>query len=110
MNRPILLGAAALALVSLPLTAGAQTTPAYHVVKTVALGAPDTWDYVVFDDPAHRVYVAHGDRLTVVDGRDGTVIGNVEGMPGGSHGTGTSTANGRGYTNDGKTGAAWFFG
>lgn len=109
MNRSILLGAAALALVLPPPTAGAQTTPAYHVVKTVALGAPDTWDYVVFDPPSHRVYIAHGDRLTVVDGHDGTVIGNIEGMPGGSHGTGISTANGVGYTDDGKAGEAVAF-
>jgi len=36
---------------------------------------------VVFDAGSHRVYVAHGDRVTVVDGRDGTIVGQVEGFP-----------------------------
>ena len=43
----------------------ADIAPAYHVTKTVALGAPDRWDYVVFDPGSDRVYVSHGDRITV---------------------------------------------
>ncbi len=109
MNKSVLL-LSALSVALMPAaSATAQTPPAYHVVKTVALGAPDVWDYIVFDPPSHRVYVAHGDRLTVVDGRDGTIIGNVEGMPGGTHGIGISTATGRGYTDDGRAGEAVSF-
>jgi YVTN family beta-propeller protein len=86
----------------------AQTaTPPYHVAKTVALGAPDRWDYVVYDSAMHRVYISHGDRVTVVDGKDGTILGNVEGaMPGGTHGIGISIATGKGYTDDGQAGVA----
>ena len=40
----------------------AQSTPLYSVTKTVALGAPDRWDFVVFDPTSHKVFVAHGDR------------------------------------------------
>jgi DNA-binding beta-propeller fold protein YncE len=50
------------------------------------------------------VFIAHGDRVTVVDGRDGTILGNIEGMPGGTHGVAISAATGRGYTDDGGTG------
>ena len=31
-------------------------SPSYKLARTVELGAPDSWDYVVFDSP--RVYVA----------------------------------------------------
>jgi YVTN family beta-propeller protein len=89
--------------------AQSPTAPAYSVVKAVPLGAPDRWDYVVFDAPSHRVYVAHGDRVTVVDGHDGQVLGEVTGMPGGAHGIGISTAAGKGYTDDGKAGVAVAF-
>ena len=89
--------------------ASAQTAPAYHVTKTVALGAPDRWDYLVYDAPSHRLYVSHGDRVTVLDGQDGKVLGNVEGMPGGSHGIGIVSAVGKGYTDDGKAGEAVAF-
>lgn len=89
----------------------AQTpaAPSYTVTKTVLLGAPDRWDYVVFDPASHRVFVAHSDRVAVVDGRDGTVLGEVDGIPGGTHGIGISAATGQGYTDDGKTGEAVVF-
>ena len=83
--------------------------PAYHVTKTVALGAPDRWDYLVYDGPSHRLYVAHGDRLSVLDGRNGSVLGTVQGMPGGSHGIGIVAAAGKGYTDDGQAGQAVAF-
>lgn len=90
-------------------TAQAQPVPSYHVAKTVTLGAPDRWDYLVYDGPSHRLYVSHGDRLTVLDGKDGTVVGSVDGMPGGTHGIGIVTAVGKGYTDDGKAGEAVSF-
>ena len=52
-----LLGAAALACMS---TADAQQAPNYGVTKTVPIGAPDRWDYVVFDPVSNRVYASHG--------------------------------------------------
>ncbi|MGH8326300.1 MAG: hypothetical protein ACRET2_06010, partial [Steroidobacteraceae bacterium] len=76
----------------------------YHLARSVALGAPERWDYIVYDAPSHRVYVAHGDHLTVVDGRNGRVIGQVAGMPGGTHGIAISHAAGLGYTDDGRAG------
>ena len=82
-------------------------TPAYHVSKTVALGAPDRWDYIVYDSSMHRVYVSHGDRVTVVDGASGAILGDIQGaMPGGTHGIGISIATGKGYTDDGQAGVA----
>jgi YVTN family beta-propeller protein len=76
----------------------------YRLTRGVSLGAPERWDYLVYDAPSHRVYVAHGDHLTVVDGRNGRVIGQVEGMPGGTHGIAISHATGLGYTDDGRAG------
>ena len=76
----------------------------YHLTRTVALGAPERWDYIIYDAPSHRVYVAHGDHLTVVDGRNGRIVGQVAGMPGGTHGIAISHAAGVGYTDDGQAG------
>lgn len=96
---------AACALIgSTALASSAPTTPAYRLAKTVALGAPDRWDYVVADAPTGRVYVAHGDRLTVLDSRSGAIVGEVVGMPGGAHGTAISAATGQGFTDDGEKG------
>ncbi len=84
--------------------AAAQTAPAYTLTKSVPLGAPDRWDYVVADSAGGRVYVAHGDRLAVIDARTGEMIGNVEGIAGGTHGTGVSARTGQGFTDDGRGG------
>ena len=67
-------------------TQAPAASPAYRLVKGVPLGAPDRWASVVFDATSKRVYVAHGDRVTVLDGASDTVIGNVEGFAGGTHG------------------------
>jgi DNA-binding beta-propeller fold protein YncE len=90
-------------------TAHTQSPPAYTVTKSVTLGAPDRWDYVTFDPESHRAYVAHGDRVTVVDGHDGTLLGEISGLPGGTHGIAIATATGHGYTDDGKAGEAASF-
>jgi YVTN family beta-propeller protein len=104
MARSAILGAAILTLLGGNCFAQA---PSYHVTKTVALGAPDRWDYIVYDSNMHRVYVSHGDRVTVVDGNNGTILGQIQGaMPGGTHGIGISTATGKGYTDDGQAGVA----
>ena len=91
------------------LQAFAQSTPLYSVTKTVALGAPDRWDFVVFDPASHKVFIAHGDRVTVVDGGTGKIIGNVEGLPGGTHGVAIVPGTERGYTDDGHAGTAASF-
>lgn len=109
MSRNHMLAALLALAVCSPAQARQPSAPAYAVTRTVALGAPDRWDYVTYDPPSHRVYVAHGDRLTVVDGRTGAVVGQVEGAPGGTHGTAVVTALGRGYTDDGEAGVAKVF-
>jgi YVTN family beta-propeller protein len=87
----------------------ADEKPLYTITKTVAIGAPDRWDLLTFDAASHRVYIAHGDRVTVVDGRSGELVGNVEGYAGGTHGVAIVPESGTGYTDDGKAGTAGSF-
>lgn len=100
---------AVLALARELAAADASSPPQYRVAKTVALGAPDRWDYVVFDPSSNRVYVAHGDRISVVDGRDGQIVGEITGFPGGTHGIAIAARAGRGYSDDGRAGEAGAF-
>jgi YVTN family beta-propeller protein len=89
--------------------AAGPPAPSYRVTQAVNLGTPDRWDYVVYDATTHNVYVAHGDRVTVVDGRGGKIVGSIEGLPGGTHGIAISTATGQGYTDDGEGAVAAAF-
>lgn len=52
-----------------------EAPPLYKITKTVALGNPDRWDYIVFDADSDRVYVAHGTEVSVVDSHTAKVIG-----------------------------------
>ena len=82
----------------------ALAKPAYRQTATVPLGTPDRWDYLVADAHGGRVYVAHGDRVDVLDAKTATIIGSVTGIPGGTHGTAISSATGQGFTDDGRAG------
>jgi YVTN family beta-propeller protein len=108
-THTVILKLIAVATALLPAIATSQTMPHYAVTKRVALGAPDRWDYVTFDAASHRVFVAHGDRITVVEARDGSIIGDVGGFSGGTHGIAISNTAGRGYTDDGRAGEAGSF-
>ncbi len=102
--------AASLAVfMALPLSSAASSreiAPKYKVAASVSLGTPDRWDYVVFDSDLDRVYVAHGDQLSVVDDKTATLVGTVGPINGGTHGTAISLATRTGYTDDGKAGVA----
>jgi YVTN family beta-propeller protein len=104
---------ARIALVSFAVTASLAASAAagnatYHITRTVTLGAPDRWDLMTFDSATKRVYVTHGDRVTIVDGKTGSILGNVEGISGGTHGV-AIVPSGNGYTDDGKAGEAIAF-
>jgi YVTN family beta-propeller protein len=93
----------------LALASPASAAPAYTLTKSTPLGLPDRWDYVVFDKATQRVYIAHSNKLAVLDARSGDLVGEVDGIPGGTHGIGISAATGQGFTDDGMNGLAVAF-
>jgi YVTN family beta-propeller protein len=107
----ILFASAGLAMLALASASqpALSATVAYKQVKAVSIGSPDRWDYLTFDRQTNRLYVSHGDRVDVLDGNTGAVLGAVTGLPGGTHGIGIVDAVGKGYTDDGKAGVAAAF-
>jgi YVTN family beta-propeller protein len=79
--------------------ADAPLPPAYRIVETIPLGAPDRWDFLYFDASSNRVYVSHRTKVDVVDLAKGKVVGSVSGI-GQSHGVVTVPSLGRGYADD----------
>jgi DNA-binding beta-propeller fold protein YncE len=102
----VVLAAVSTLLSSAALAAGAST---YTLTKSIPLGAPDRWDYVVFDDQTQRIFVAHADRVAVIDARSENIVGEVQGIAGGTHGTAVSLSTGQGFTDDGRAGKAVAF-
>ena len=108
--RPFVCAAVALIFSSVaPAFAADNSSPDYLVTKSIALGSGERWDYVTFDPTGKRVYVAHGDHVTVVDETKGEVVGQIGTFPGGTHGIAVSAETNQGYTDDGKAGTAIAF-
>lgn len=112
MSKRMMIGVVILAY--LPALACAESVsapaaPLYRISKTVVLGAPDRWDHLVFDPILNRVYVTHGQTVTVVDASSGTLIGHIEGITGSTHGIASVHELGKGYTTDSEAGIAISF-
>jgi DNA-binding beta-propeller fold protein YncE len=67
----------------------------YHLSKIVPIGAPERWDYLLYERTAHRVYAAHGMSVDVLDGGSGAKIGEVA-VPG-ANGVAVIPDSGKGY-------------
>jgi len=89
--------------------AAEPAAPSYRVVKAVPLGGDERWDLLAFDPSDKRVYIAHGDHVTVVDEAKGEVVGQIGSFPGGTHGIAISSKTNQGYTDDGEAGTAVAF-
>src|SRR6202521_1607219 len=67
----------------------------YSITKSIPMGAPDRWDYLVYESTSHRVYVAHGTEIAVFNGQSGESLGRVS-VPG-ANGVAVVPAAGKGY-------------
>ncbi len=78
----------------------AQAAAPFEAPRVVPLGAPEKFQYVVFDGAGHRVFVAHGSEVTVVDPGTLKVLGHVAGLSG-AHGVAV-VPGGHGYADSGR--------
>lgn len=62
-----------------------SVAPAYRIIKTIPLGAPDKWDFLYFDSASGHVLVSHRTKVDVVDPVKGKVVGEIAPI-GESHG------------------------
>lgn len=87
---------------------GAFAVAAPLVVATIALPDPVRWDYVSVDPAAHRLYVAHRERVDVIDTRDNTAMLQLAPTPG-VHGAAAASDLDRVFTSNGADGTVGVF-
>jgi YVTN family beta-propeller protein len=104
--RSLLLLVAALVCSAAPSIARAQGP--YRVVTQWKIGGDGSWDYLVADAAAHRLYVTHGPRVEVIDTGSGKAIGAITGLQG-THGVALDAAGKYGYISDGRANAVVVF-
>jgi DNA-binding beta-propeller fold protein YncE len=102
-NRSILVALGAAGMFAACSAASAATSPNYHVITRYALGGHDTgYDYLRLDAASHRLFVAHGTRVEVLDADSGKKVGELADVPG-VHGIAFAPEFGRGFTSNGQT-------
>lgn len=90
-------------LTLLPLAARAQTAaPTYKITQTWPLPGEGGWDYLTLNAPAHRLFIARGDRIQVVNTQSGKLVGEVPGLVG-AHGVALDTKDNLGFASSGRT-------
>lgn len=92
----------ALALVTLgTLAVASPSSSGYRIVKTIALGGTEGWDYISMDSDTRRLYIGRLTHMDVVDVDSGMVVAKLTGLPG-VHGIALAPDLGRGFTVQGN--------
>jgi YVTN family beta-propeller protein len=78
-----------------PLSQAADAASPYRISKSISLGAPERWDYLTFEPASNRVFVAHGDKIDVIDVSSEKIVGQVP--VDGANGAAIVPAIGKGY-------------
>jgi YVTN family beta-propeller protein len=93
----ISLGTLAVVAALATMAAGAD----YQVVKTWNLGGDGGWDYLTADSQGHRLFIARGSRVMVVDTESGKSVGEIPDTAG-VHGVALDYEINRGFTSNGR--------
>jgi YVTN family beta-propeller protein len=80
----------------------------YKVIDRWTIGGEGGWDYLLADSSAHRLYIAHGVRVEVIDTTTGKPAGAITGLHG-VHGIALDTDGTFGYISDGGGNAVVVF-
>jgi YVTN family beta-propeller protein len=92
--------------VSLVVTAFAANS--YHLLKKIPLPGDGNWDYLIVDSAARRVYVSHGNEVSVLDADSGNPVGKIPNTNG-VHGIAVAPELERGYVSNGRSGTVTIF-
>jgi DNA-binding beta-propeller fold protein YncE len=82
-----------------PVSFAAAQQP-YQVIAHWKIGGAGRWDYMHVDPKVHRLYIAHGDTVDVIDTRTGKSAGSITGLHG-THGIALDNEGKYGYISDG---------
>jgi DNA-binding beta-propeller fold protein YncE len=80
----------------------------YKVLQRATLGGEGGWDLLAVDAAAHRLYVARGTRVMVIDADTLKLVGEIPDTAG-VHGVAVASDLGRGFTSNGRTSNATIF-
>lgn len=74
----------------------------YRVLHKIPVPGDGGYDFVYLDEAAHRLYLAHGTEVAVIDTTSQSVIGVIAGLVG-AHGISVAAGSGKGFITNGKS-------
>jgi DNA-binding beta-propeller fold protein YncE len=80
----------------------------YKVLQRATLGGEGGWDLLAVDAVGHRLYVARGTRVMVIDADTLKLVGEIPDTAG-VHGVAVASDLGRGFTSNGRTSNSTIF-
>lgn len=85
----------------------AVASPGWTVSDRIPVGGDGNWDYATLQAEQHRLYVAHQDRMVVIDQSSRTEIRSIPGQK--IHGVALVPELNRGFVSDGGAGSVILF-
>jgi YVTN family beta-propeller protein len=107
-HAPIALAVSMAAIIAFSCCTALAQSPKFHIEAIWQIGGDGGWDYLTADPGAHRLYIARGDRVQVVDTRTGKLLTEIGGMEG-VHGIALNSNGKFGYVSDGRAGVVRVF-
>lgn len=98
----------AVLLFSCALFAAAPSSGGYSVTKKISIPGTGSWDYLIVDEAARRLYVSHGTQVEVLDIDSGKIAGSIPKTPG-VHGIAIAVEFGKGFVSDGQANTVTIF-
>jgi len=86
----------------------AAGTPHYRITHQLPLPGDEGWDYLIYQQGGHRLFVSHGTRVLVIDADKLSVVGEIADTPG-VHGIALAPELNRGYVSAGRSGMVVVF-
>jgi len=93
---------------ALTLSAFGAGASGYHLLTRIAVPGQGTWDYVIVDSAAHRVYLSHETQVQVLDADTKQVVGTIPNTSG-AHGIALVPESGHGFISAGLADAVVIF-
>ncbi len=90
------------------LASATQLNATYHVLRHITVGGNGGWDYATIDSASRRLFVAHSDRIEVVDLDQQKVVGTIPKTEG-VHGIAIAPDLHRGFVSNGRAGTMTIF-
>ncbi len=105
MKRMSFLAALLICVCALALVAGAG---GYKILKKIPVAVDGGWDYLIVDENARRLYIAHSTQIDVLNVDTGGMVGKVADIKG-AHGIALATEFNHGFATSGQDGTVVMF-